>query len=128
MSDPPTPPKAAADKPAGEGQSEPLAGDVSRAGDRPPLPPGAGGQTAQSKPQESVRTIAPPAGPAEPLPPAGATLPAFISALQSALPDAVERVVFWVGDWSLVLANSRLLEAAVHLRDRPGAEFDACSD
>jgi NADH-quinone oxidoreductase subunit C len=128
MSDPPTPPKAAADKPAGEGQPEPVGGDVSRAGDRPPLPPGAAGQAAQPRPQESVRTIAPPAGPAEPLPPAGATLPAFISALQSALPDAVERVVFWVGDWSLVLASSRLLEAAAHLRDRPGAEFDACSD
>jgi NADH-quinone oxidoreductase subunit C len=128
MSDPPTPPKAAADKPAGEGQPEPLAGDVSRAGDRPPLPPGAAGQTAQSKPQEGVRTIAPPAGPAEPVPPTGATLPAFISALLSALPDAVERVVFWVGDWSVVVASSRLLDAAVHLRDRPGAEFDACSD
>ena len=32
-------------------------------------------------------------------------VPAFISGLQSVFPDAVERVVFWVGDWSLVMAG-----------------------
>jgi NADH-quinone oxidoreductase subunit C len=128
MSDPPTPPKAAGDKPAGEGPSEPLAGDGSRAGDPPPFLPGAAAQAAVPQPRETVRTIAPPAGPSEPPPPAGLAVPAFISGLQSALPDAVERVVFWVGDWSLVIASSRLLEAAVHLRDQPGAQFDGCSD
>jgi NADH-quinone oxidoreductase subunit C len=51
-----------------------------------------------------------------------------VSALQSALPGAVERVVFWVGDWSLVVAGDRLLETAAHLRDEPGAQFDACAD
>lgn len=55
-------------------------------------------------------------------------VPAFISNLQSALPGAVEHVVFWVGDWSLVISSSRLLDVAMHLRDRPGALFDACAD
>ncbi len=77
---------------------------------------------------ETVRTVAPPAGPSEPPPPATAAVPAFISELQAALPGAVERMVLWVGDWSLVVASSRLLEAGVHLRDWPGAEFDGCSD
>jgi NADH-quinone oxidoreductase subunit C len=34
----------------------------------------------------------------------------------------------WVGDWSVVVAASRLLEVAAHLRSAPGAAFDACSD
>jgi NADH-quinone oxidoreductase subunit C len=55
-------------------------------------------------------------------------VPAFISSLQSALPGAVERVVFWVGDWSLVIPGARLLAVAAYLRDEPGALFDGCSD
>jgi NADH-quinone oxidoreductase subunit C len=55
-------------------------------------------------------------------------VPAFISSLQSMFPGAVERVVFWVGDWSLVLAGASLVEAATYLRDDPGAQFDGCSD
>jgi NADH-quinone oxidoreductase subunit C len=78
--------------------------------------------------KETVRTIAPPAGPSEPPPPAGTPVPAFMTGLQAAIPDAVERVVFWVGDWSLVVAPSRLIETAAYLRDRPDAQFDGCSD
>lgn len=125
MSDPPTPPKAAGDKPAGEGQAEP---DIPRAGDLPPVPPGEARPTAAARPPEQVRTITPPSGPSEPSPPPGMAVPAFISGLQSALPGAVEHVVFWVGDWSLVIPSAQLLEAAVHLRDQPGAQFDGCSD
>ena len=55
-------------------------------------------------------------------------VPAFVSGLQGALPAAVERVVFWVGDWTLVIASPLLREAAAHLRDEPGAQFDGCSD
>ena len=79
-------------------------------------------------PPETVRTIAPPAGPSEPAPPAGMAVPAFISGLQSVFPDAVERVVFWVGDWSLVMASASLVDAARYLRDHPDAQFDGCSD
>jgi len=77
---------------------------------------------------DPVRTITPPAGPSEPPPPAGMSVPAFIAGLQAAIPGAVERVVFWVGDWSLVVAASLLLEAAAYLRDQPDAQFDGCSD
>jgi NADH-quinone oxidoreductase subunit C len=55
-------------------------------------------------------------------------VPAFISTLEAAVPHAVEHVSWWVGDWSLVVAGPRLLEVAMHLRETPGAEFDACSD
>ena len=107
MSDPPTPPEAAREKPAGEGRADPLRAGVSRA---------------------AARSLAPPPGPAEPPPPAGTAAPPFIATLQSALPSAVEHVSFWVGDWSLVVGSSRMPEVAAHLRDTPDAEFDACSD
>jgi NADH-quinone oxidoreductase subunit C len=55
-------------------------------------------------------------------------VPAFISALQAALPDAIEHLSYWVGDWTLVVAASRLLDVATYLRDTPGARFDFCSD
>ena len=37
-------------------------------------------------------------------------------------------VSLWVGDWSIVVPASRLLDVAAHLRDTPGALFDFCSD
>ena len=112
MSD--SPPEPPGNKPPfSSGSPEPIGAEVSRAS------PG---------PAPSVRTIAPPAGPTEPPPPPGTEIPAFITTLQSALPDAVEHLSWWVGDWSVVVAASRLLEVAAHLRSAPGAEFDACSD
>ncbi|CAN5636997.1 hypothetical protein BH23ACI1_BH23ACI1_21590 [soil metagenome] len=72
--------------------------------------------------------MAPPAGPVDPPPPPELPLPAFISTLQAALPGAVIQVTYWVGDWSVVVAASRLLEVMEHLRDAPGARFDFCSD
>jgi NADH-quinone oxidoreductase subunit C len=76
----------------------------------------------------SERTIAPPAGPPDPPPPADVPVPAFITALQTALPGAVEHVSFWVGDWTLVVDPARLIDVAAHLRDTPGARFNFCSD
>jgi NADH-quinone oxidoreductase subunit C len=108
-----SPPEAAGNKPPGGGRSEPIGAEVSR---------------ARSTPAETVRSIAPPAGPTEPPPPPGIAVPAFIAALQSALPDAVAHISWWVGDWSLVIHAPRLLEVATHLRDARGAEFDACAD
>jgi NADH-quinone oxidoreductase subunit C len=75
-----------------------------------------------------VKTPAAPAGPPDPAPPADLPLPAFVSSLQSALSGAIERVSYWVGDWTLVVPASRLLEVATYLRDTPGAQFDFCSD
>jgi NADH-quinone oxidoreductase subunit C len=107
-----SPPESAGRKPAAARPDTPAA-EVSR---------------ASPKPGESIRTIAPPSGPTEPQPPPGLAVPAFITALQSAVPNCVEHVSWWVGDWSLVVPASRLLEVAAHLRGARGAEFDACCD
>jgi NADH-quinone oxidoreductase subunit C len=123
MIDPPNPPEAAGDKPAGEGRAEPLAGEVSRAR----VSPGPAA-AASGKPGEAVRTLAPPAGPPDPPPPADAPIPAFIAALQRALPGAVAQLSLWVGDWTVIVPASALLDVARHLRDTPGAQFDCCSD
>jgi len=77
---------------------------------------------------EPTRTIAPPAGPPDPLPAPEIPVPSFITTLQDTLPGAVQRVSYWVGDWTLIVDSSRLLDAARHLRDTPGARFDFCSD
>ena len=129
MVDPPNPPEAAGEKPAGEGQSEPLAGQVSRAGaPKPPAAAAAGKAPAAGKPAEASKTIAPPAGPPDPAPPDGMAVPDFIADVQRACAGAVERVIYWVGDWSIVVPASRLLEVCAHLRAAPGARFDFCSD
>jgi NADH-quinone oxidoreductase subunit C len=70
----------------------------------------------------------PPPGPPDPPPPADVPVPAHIQAIQQALPGAVVQLVYWVGDWTVVVAASSLLEVARHLRDTPGAQFDYCSD
>lgn len=129
MADPPTPPDAAADKPPGDGRAEPLSGDVSRAGDTPKNPAAAAAASpAAAKPAEHVKTQPAPAGPPDPPPPPDRQRPACISALDTALSGAVEHVSYWVGDWTVVVAASRLLEVMTHLRDTPGAQFDFCSD
>ncbi len=81
-----------------------------------------------SPPGGSVRTIIPPAGPVEQAPPDGLEVPAFLAALQTALPDAVEHLSWWVGDWTAIVLRTRLLEVAARLAAAPGAEFDACAD
>src|SRR5690349_10702153 len=67
---------------------------------------------------------APPAGPTDPPPPAGTALPAFITALQAALPGAVEQISLYVGDWAAIVPAGRLLEVARYLRDTPEIAFD----
>ncbi len=70
----------------------------------------------------------PPPGPPDPAPPADLPVPDFIQVLQADLPGAVMQVAYWVGDWTVIVAASRLLEVAQYLRDTPGAAFDYCSD
>jgi len=75
-----------------------------------------------------AKAVPPPPGPPDPAPPADLPVPSFITAAQSALAGAIERVAFWVGDWSLIVSASRLPEVAAHLRDAPEAGFDLCCD
>jgi NADH/F420H2 dehydrogenase subunit C len=108
-----SPPEAAGRKPVSAGRAEPIGAEVSRAAPRP---------------GESVRTIPPPSGPVEPPPPSGMPVPPFVSTLEAALPDAVEHVSWWVGDWTVVVRPSCLTAAVTHLRRAPDADFDVCSD
>ena len=71
------------------------------------------------------KVATPPQGPPDPPPPADRTIPAFITTLQSAVPDAVTHVSFWVGDWTLIVAADRLLDVARHLRE---SGFDFLND
>jgi NADH-quinone oxidoreductase subunit C len=73
------------------------------------------------------KTQTPPTPP-DPPPPADAVVPAFVTAVQQALPGAVEQLSWFVGDWTLIVARERLLDVARFLRDDPAARFDFCSD
>ena len=95
----------------------------------PPQPParaaagGAAGEQPEPKPPAAA-----PEGPPDPLPPADVPVPSFIAALQSALPDAVEQASYWVGDWTVILSPTRLVEVASFLKAHRDAAFDYCSD
>ena len=71
---------------------------------------------------------APPTGPPDPAPPADKTPPAFVASLQSAIAGSVTHVSYWVGDWTIVVPATQILNIARHLRDAPDAAFDLCSD
>lgn len=107
-------PAAAAAKPAA-----PAAGSVPAAKAAPAAKPPAAAH--DTKP-------APPSGPTDPPPPAGTEMPAFMSALQAAVPGGVEQISFYVGDWTVIVPAAKLLEVGRFLRDAPEAAFDFCSD
>ena len=138
MTEEPKDPKAAGDKPASTTPGEPLKAEVSRTDS-----PGAGASAAPVAPVAPVAPgkppvkpaapahdtkPAPPSGPTDPPPPAGAEIPAFIAALQAALPGSVTQISFYVGDWTLIVPATGLLDAARFLRDTPETAFDFCSD
>jgi NADH-quinone oxidoreductase subunit C len=75
-----------------------------------------------------VPKAAPPTGPPDPPPPADKTPPAFVASLQSAIAGSVTHVSYWVGDWTIVVPATQILNIARHLRDAPDAAFDLCSD
>jgi NADH-quinone oxidoreductase subunit C len=106
---PPAPPAAAADKPAA------------------PRPAPAAAKPAPGG-EAHVPKAAAPTGPPDPPPPADAVLPAFITSLQAAVPGSVSQVSYYLGDWTLIVAASHIIEAATYLRDAPEASFDYCSD
>jgi len=92
---------------------------------RPPAPAAPAKAAGAAKAEK-----APPAppGPPDPPPPADLAVPAFLEALQAALPGAVAQLSYFVGDWTVIAAPGRLHDLAAHLRDAEGARFDYCSD
>ncbi|HET9262031.1 MAG TPA: NADH-quinone oxidoreductase subunit C [Vicinamibacterales bacterium] len=77
---------------------------------------------------EPTKTIPPPAGPPDPAPPPEVPVPGFIGALERYIPGAVEKISFWVGDWTVVVGPAHLIEVMRHLRDAPDARLNFCSD
>ena len=55
-------------------------------------------------------------------------VPAFIATLQTAMPGAVTQISYWVGDWTVIVADDRILDVMRHLFAAPDAAFDLCSD
>jgi len=108
---PPAPPAATADTPAAP-RPAPAAAKPA---------PAAGGEA-------HVPKASAPTGPPDPPPPADAVLPAFITSLQAAVPGSVSQVSYYLGDWTVIVPASHIIEAATYLRDAPEASFDYCSD
>lgn len=102
----------------------------SRPGAQPPAAAGAVPRPAGGGPRPEAKHGAPaaPVAPSDPPPPPGVVPPPFLAALQQALPDAIEQVSYWVGDWTVIVPPTRLLEVARFLRHHPEAWFDYCSD
>jgi NADH/F420H2 dehydrogenase subunit C len=107
----------------------------------PPSPPAASGEPtppapaapAAKPPAAAAKPPAPkppppPPGPPDPPPPDDVPVPAYVAALQSALPGAVEQVSYFVGDWTLIVPLDRLTETMQYLQSTPDAAFDFCSD
>ena len=141
--EPPTPPMAAADQSAPSAPAKPPEGEVSRTDatgaaasvappPKPAVPVAAKSAAPGAKPAGGeaahVPKAAPPTGPPDPPPPSGVTTPAFIAALQAAIPGGVSQTSYWVGDWTIIVPVGQLLAVARHLRDAPEAAFDLCSD
>ena len=97
-----------------------------------PSAPSAPAASSAAKPAAAGAAHVPKAaaavGPPDPPPPSGVVPPAFIAALDAAVPGSVLRVSYWVGDWTIIVPVARLLEVARQLRDAPDAAFDMCSD
>ena len=95
----------------------------------PPAPAPKPAAKAAPKPAaEHPPKVSAPTGPSDPPPPADLVVPAFITALQSAVPDSVVKLSYWVGDWTIIVRVATLLDVSQHLRDAPDARFDLCSD
>lgn len=129
---PETPPPAAPGAPAAKATAPAVPPAVkTAAAAAPPAAKATAPAAPAAKPPaaaEHAPKAAPPAGPPDPPPPADKAVPAFIAALQAALPDAVTGVSYWVGDWTVIVVADKILEVAQHLRYAPDAQFDLCSD
>ena len=77
---------------------------------------------------EHVPKAAAPTGPPDPPPPADAQIPAFITSLQSAIPDGVSGLSLYLGDWTIMVPAAKLLDVARYLHDAADARFDYLSD
>ena len=93
-----------------------------------PKAPASPAGTPSAKPAPAVRKPAAavaPTGPVDPAPADDVEVPAWLVALQAAIPDGVTQLTYWVGDWTVIVPAGRLLEVGRHLHT---GGFDFCSD
>src|SRR5438132_201354 len=105
---PPTPPPAAAEKPA-------------------PKPAAAPAKPAAAQGEHAPK-VAAPTGPVEPAPPAEAPLPPFVTSLQNGVTGSIAQLSLYLGDWTVIVPVAQLLPAVRHLRDASDCAFDYLSD
>src|SRR5262245_45418799 len=114
-----------ADAPAAPAAPKPAAPAAATPAAAKPAAPAAAKPAAAPHPPPAA---APPSGPTDPPPPADAVVPAFIASLQSAVPDGVEALSLYLGDWTILAKLSHIHPVLVHLRDAADARFDYLSD
>ena len=78
-------------------------------------------------PEHAPRAAAP-SGPTEPAPPADAAIPAFVTSLQDNVAGSVAQLSLYLGDWTVIVPASHLVQAAQYLRDAADCAFDYLSD
>ena len=86
---------------------------------------------AAAKPRPKPKPKAPPEapkGPVDPPPPEDLEKPAFLIALEAALPDRIQQISYWVGDWTVIVSPESLLEVGAFLKDSDEGSFDYCAD
>ena len=127
--------KPAAPKPKPAAAAKPTAATAKPAAAKPKpaaaKPAAAAKAAAAAKPKPKPKPKAPPEapkGPADPPPPEDIEKPAFLAALEAALPGRIEQLSWWVGDWTVIVAPEALLEVAAFLKDADEASFDYCAD
>ena len=96
---------------------------------KPEKPVGVAGapKPAAPKPKPRPRPKAPPEapkGPTDPPPPDDLEPPPFLVALQEALPEAVDQISYWVGDWTVIVAPTSLLDVGRFLKESDAGSFD----
>jgi NADH-quinone oxidoreductase subunit C len=124
---PPGPTAPPAPKPAPPAAAKPAAPAAAKPAVPAAAKPAAAAGAAKPAGEAHAPKASAPVGPPDPAPPADLAQPAFITTLQ-AKAGTVSHVSYWVGDWTIIVPVSRLLEVARHLRDAPDALFDTCSD
>ena len=125
---PPAAPKpaAASDVPMPPATPEPAAApDVPKPAI--PKPAAAAAPPPRPKPKPKAPPEAP-KGPSDPPPPDDMARPPFLVALQSRLPEAVEQLSYWVGDWTVIVTPGSLLDVGRFLKESDEGSFDYCSD
>ena len=81
-----------------------------------------------AKAEAHVPKASAPTGPPDPPPPADIAVPPFIASLQAEVPGSVARVSYYLGDWTVIVPASHLVQAAQFLRDNANCAFDYLSD